>query len=380
MTKKINMMGVVGWDFTVGMVRRELRNAAGEDVLLQIESPGGFVSDGLAMYHLIRDYSGKVTARVLGEASSMATVLALAGDALEVHNASVFMIHNPWTFAAGDYKDFEKVGNHLESLAGMLSGIYSDKTGQDRAVHRQQMDDTTFFYGDEIKEAGFADSIRVVARGADSTGEEVPPALSKAAAIDASKAKLKACKELVEGAADYQKDLLKAAAFYAGGDLHKLKTKNTESADTLPVVKLKIQDIEETESMKLKEFLAQNANAQKEHEDLITAAHQKGVTAAREAYDKAAPYLAADSGYPPIVQELALSFVKGDASFESLKTAAAVSDQLIEKQKADIAALESKGLPATPAVSNEKVVDRTKITSSEDLDRLAKCYKGESAK
>ena len=86
----------------------ELKEAAGVDVLLKINSGGGVTFDGFAMAALIREYEGKVTTLGIGIVASAATVILMAGDEITLDKDCAFMIHNAWTFAAGDSAELKK--------------------------------------------------------------------------------------------------------------------------------------------------------------------------------------------------------------------------------------------------------------------------------
>jgi ATP-dependent protease ClpP protease subunit len=146
-------------------ISRELDSAAGADVRLEINSPGGFIISGLEMYNRIVDYrkkypKAKVTARVLGMAASMATVVALSAEVIEINTASVWMVHNALSFAIGDYRDLEKEASALKGFSQMIASLYAERerTDKDSRYYRKLMDDETWLFGNEIIDAGFADT------------------------------------------------------------------------------------------------------------------------------------------------------------------------------------------------------------------------------
>ncbi len=172
--KRIILDGVVGWDVLATDVRSELDAAKGEDIDLIINSPGGSVYEGLAIYNAIRDYrrdGGKVCARVVGVAASMATYIPMAADSVSVEDNAVWMIHNPWNIAIGDYNDMRKEAEILESMAALLAGAYVRKTGKKKAEIQEMMDGETFLFGQEILDSGFANEIEPAGDGAESKEE-----------------------------------------------------------------------------------------------------------------------------------------------------------------------------------------------------------------
>ena len=170
---KITIDSYIGRD---GCSEREMREALaglkeGEDVELVINSPGGDVYEGIAIFNLIRETAKAHTVSVCvnGLAASMATYIALAArtvksDAIvKVSDNSIFMIHNPWTFGFGNYRDFEKIGTYLKQLAGVLNGVYASVSGADKKKIADLMDAETFFVGKEITENGFANEFEEIA-------------------------------------------------------------------------------------------------------------------------------------------------------------------------------------------------------------------------
>ena len=162
-----------GWD---GVSEKEIReNLAslkeGEDLELIINSPGGDVYEGIAIFNAIREVAKThpVIVTVNGLAASMASYIALAARTVD-YNAvvkasdnSIFMIHNPYTIAYGDYKNFEKTAGFLKQLAGVLAGVYQSVSKKTEKVVRDLMDETTFFVGNEICENGFANEFEKIA-------------------------------------------------------------------------------------------------------------------------------------------------------------------------------------------------------------------------
>lgn len=133
---------------------------AGEtEITVRINSPGGDVSDGLAMYHYLKDHAASVTTIVDGYAASAASVVMLAGDEVRVHRSSLVMIHNPWTIAMGDADEMRHTADTLDEHALALVDIYKTKTGKSEDDLRALMKDETWMRGEAAVENGFADSL-----------------------------------------------------------------------------------------------------------------------------------------------------------------------------------------------------------------------------
>lgn len=157
--KIIVIDGVIGWDITTDEVRDQLKEANGEDVLVEISSPGGLISQGLTIFNLLKNYQGRVDTHIIGQAASMATYISQVGEKRTAEKNSVFMIHNGWGLAIGDHREMFKYGKHLDSLTNIIAKQYSTSTDREISELRTLMDDETFFYGDEIQEAGFVDEV-----------------------------------------------------------------------------------------------------------------------------------------------------------------------------------------------------------------------------
>lgn len=138
----------------------ELDRANGEAVEIRINSGGGSVFDGLAIYNLIKDYEGETTVIVDGLAASIASVIALGADKLVMNEGSFFMIHNPWTISGGESKDLRQAADILDKIQSQIVDIYAGATGKDAAEIIALMDAETWLNPDEALEMGFAQEIK----------------------------------------------------------------------------------------------------------------------------------------------------------------------------------------------------------------------------
>ena len=193
--KSIYISGEIGWDVLPKDITEQLNEAKGEDLEINIASPGGYVFDGIEIYNAIRGYKRKypdaqIIANMRGIVASMASYIAMnpAIDILTAEDNAVFMIHNVWGIAVGDYNEMQKTAEIFEGLTNILSDAYVGKTGKDKKEIRKMMDAETWMFGSEIKEAGFCDEIT------DSCDEET----DKASAIIDGKAKFKMLSERIK--------------------------------------------------------------------------------------------------------------------------------------------------------------------------------------
>tara|TARA_R100001244_G_scaffold9274_2_gene11352 strand:+ start:1596 stop:2627 length:1032 start_codon:yes stop_codon:yes gene_type:complete len=152
--EEIGLYGVSAQDFV-----SELSEHKGKDITVHINSPGGDVFDGQAIYTALKNHTGKVTTKIEGLAASMATIISLAGDSVEMSENSLFMIHTPLTNAFGNKEELRKQISILNKLEDTMVSIYSSKSTLEEIDIRAYMTDETWFSAAEAKEAGFIDVI-----------------------------------------------------------------------------------------------------------------------------------------------------------------------------------------------------------------------------
>jgi len=138
----------------------EIKNIPnGTSVLLRINSPGGSVVDGLAIYDAISRMPQKVTTRIEGIAASMGSVIALAGDEVIMSENSLYMIHNVWGGEVGDAGDLRKAADLMDKMGDRLVSIYMSKSGNSEEQIRSWMNEETWFDSSEAVKYGFVDII-----------------------------------------------------------------------------------------------------------------------------------------------------------------------------------------------------------------------------
>lgn len=148
-----------GFDVNAKSFIDELKEVKGKDLNVHINSLGGSVFDGLAIYNALKSHKGKVTTIVEGIAASIASVIAMAGDTIEMSKNSLFMIHNPFTMAGGDADELRKTANVLDKIRDEIASIYSSKTSEDHNTLIGLMSAETWFNAEETLEIGFANAI-----------------------------------------------------------------------------------------------------------------------------------------------------------------------------------------------------------------------------
>ena len=126
-------------------------------LLVEINSPGGNVWDGLSIYNQLRGRKAPVTTRVVGIAASIASIIALAGDRVEMADAALMMIHDPSGMASGTSDDMRKMAEALDQHAEVLVGVYHQKTGRSAESIRAAMKAETWFTTAEALAFGLVD-------------------------------------------------------------------------------------------------------------------------------------------------------------------------------------------------------------------------------
>lgn len=132
---------------------------ANEQIEVFINSPGGDVFDGLAVFNALKRHEGTVNTHITGLAASIASLIAMAGDTVNMAEASLLMIHDPRGFVQGTQDDMERFKNALEKASQAMASAYANKTGKDVEEIRAIMRDETWFTADDALEAGFVDVI-----------------------------------------------------------------------------------------------------------------------------------------------------------------------------------------------------------------------------
>ncbi len=150
---QIGGYGITADEFTAGIPQDAT------EITVRINSLGGSVGDGLAMYHYLKDHPASVTTVVDGYAASMGSIVALAGDIRQVHKASMTMIHMPWGQAVGNADEMRETAAVLDIHADALIGIYVDATGMDEAEIRSMLSGETWMRGEAAVDYGFASEL-----------------------------------------------------------------------------------------------------------------------------------------------------------------------------------------------------------------------------
>lgn len=160
----ISILAEIGenWDgtgVTPNRISAALRSIGAKPVTVQINSPGGDFFDGLAIYNMLRAHPEQITVQILGVAASAASIIAMAGDTIQVAKAGIVMVHNTQWIAIGDRHAMAETARTMAVFDDALANLYVDRTGLARAQVEAMMDETTYLSGEQAIEAGFADDL-----------------------------------------------------------------------------------------------------------------------------------------------------------------------------------------------------------------------------
>ena len=126
---------------------------------VRINSYGGEVAEGLAIYNLLKSYDGEVATICDGFACSAASVVFMAGKQRIMPKSSLLLIHNAWTRASGDANDLRKAADDLEKITQPSIDIYSSVSNLSEEEIKKMMDEETWISADEALSYGFATEV-----------------------------------------------------------------------------------------------------------------------------------------------------------------------------------------------------------------------------
>lgn len=161
----ITIYDVIGEDFwsgggvTVNRIDAALRSIGDQRVEVHINSPGGDMFEGIAIYNRLLEHRAGVTVKVLGLAASAASIIAMAGDTVLIGPASFLMIHNCWVLAVGDRNGMAETAAWLQPFDEAMAGVYAARSGQKLDQVASWMDAETWMNGQSAVSRGFADGL-----------------------------------------------------------------------------------------------------------------------------------------------------------------------------------------------------------------------------
>ena len=161
--KTIRIDGVIGDWLNTGeefqFRLQELGLEPGEELLIILNSPGGSVIDGFNIYNQIKSLDNPTTIKIEGFAASIAALISMAADKIQMSEVGQFMIHRASVFLEGNKTELEKQAEILQSIDATQISVFSAKTGLDNTEIEQMLDKETWMTAEEAKKLGFVDEI-----------------------------------------------------------------------------------------------------------------------------------------------------------------------------------------------------------------------------
>jgi ATP-dependent Clp protease protease subunit len=165
-TIELSMMDIVGQDFWTGggitskAVQRELSaNPNAKTIKILLNSPGGDAFEGLAIQSLLKRHGARVEVEIVGMAASAASIIAMAGDEISMHEGALMMIHEPWTFTVGNAAEMRTAADFLDKVNSSGLDVYTTRTGRDRDDVAEMLAAETWMTASEAVDAKFATAV-----------------------------------------------------------------------------------------------------------------------------------------------------------------------------------------------------------------------------
>ncbi|MGA2032308.1 MAG: head maturation protease, ClpP-related [Thermoguttaceae bacterium] len=146
------------WGYSAKQLVTDLKTAGDvKSIDVHINSPGGAITEGLALYNILKRHPAPKRVTIDGLAASIASVVAMAGDEIDCPANAYMMIHNPGGVGVGESDDLRHTAELLDKMKAGIVGIYAERTGQTPEAISALMDAETWMTGQEALELGFCD-------------------------------------------------------------------------------------------------------------------------------------------------------------------------------------------------------------------------------
>lgn len=154
-SNSITMYGVIGDSYssyygegvTLSRVDAALRSIGDNEVDVYINSPGGDMFEGIAIYNRLREHPKKVTVKVIGLAASAASIIAMAGEERLIAKSAFLMIHNCWSYFVGNRHELRSIADQLEEFDTSMRDVYIDTSGTPEKDIEEMMDREAYLSG-----------------------------------------------------------------------------------------------------------------------------------------------------------------------------------------------------------------------------------------
>ena len=175
---EVFIYGEIGWDgITADDLVRDLAGIDADAINVRINSPGGSVFGGIAIYNALRTHPATVNVIVDSMAASVASVIAQAGDTRVMVQHSQMMIHEAQGIAIGSGEEIRSYAALLDKQSDLIANVYAERSGKPEAIFRALMNSETFFTAEEAVETGLADEVLIPRKQEEPVAEMVtePP-------------------------------------------------------------------------------------------------------------------------------------------------------------------------------------------------------------
>lgn len=137
----------------------QIQNLDVELINLHINSPGGSVFEGVAIYNALKNHKALISVHIDGLAASIASIIAMAGDEITIAENAMMMVHKPAVLMFGQAPELRKEADLLDKIEAQLVSTYTARTGQSEESIQEFISAETWFTGTEAVDAGFADKL-----------------------------------------------------------------------------------------------------------------------------------------------------------------------------------------------------------------------------
>lgn len=176
---EVYLYDVIGdsWEGTTGkQFAQDLKGIGDVSTLnVYINSPGGSVFDGVAIHNVLKRHKARKIVQIDGIAASIASVIAMAGDEINIASNGMMMIHDPWAVALGNAADFRKMADSLDKVRDAILTSYAERSTTPEDQLSAWMADETWFTAEEAVDAGLADTVSAEVQMAAFAGVDLSP-------------------------------------------------------------------------------------------------------------------------------------------------------------------------------------------------------------
>ena len=136
-----------------------LKSIDADTITVRVNSPGGSVFDGIAIYNALRHHKAKIHVQIEGLAASIASVIAMAGDTVSMAENALLMIHNPFGWVGGDAEELRKMADMLDKTTEVIAKTYANRSTSELDAIKTMMNDETWFTAAEALQEGLIDTV-----------------------------------------------------------------------------------------------------------------------------------------------------------------------------------------------------------------------------